>query len=183
MSRIGRLPIVIPTGVTVNVEGQKVTVSGPKGKLTRSLHRDMIIKLEGNSLTVSRPSDSKEHRSLHGLTRTLLANMVEGVSKGFEKGLEITGVGYRVEKLSDKLVIRIGFSHPVEVLPAPGISLNIEGTTKIKVVGIDKENVGEMAAKIRSIHPPDHYKGKGIRYAGEKVRLKPGKAGKVVSRT
>ena len=182
MSRIGRMPIALPPGVTVNIEGERVTVSGPKGELRRSLPSDMRINLEDDILTVSRPSDSKEHRSQHGLTRSLLANMVEGVSKGFEKVLEIVGVGYRAEKAGDKLVIRIGYSHPVEVTPLPGISLAVEGANRIKVTGINKEVVGEMAAEIRAIRPPDAYKGKGIRYAGEIVHLKPGKAGKVVGR-
>jgi large subunit ribosomal protein L6 len=182
MSRIGRMPIAIPAGVTVNIKGEKVTVSGPKGELSRSLPSDMGISLEDSVLTVSRPSDSKQHRSQHGLTRSLLANMVEGVSQGFEKVLEIVGVGYRAEKSGDKLVIRIGYSHPVEVVPLPGISLAVEGANRIKVSGINKEVVGELAAEIRAIRPPDAYKGKGIRYAGEVVRLKPGKAGKVVGR-
>jgi large subunit ribosomal protein L6 len=182
MSRIGRMPIAIPAGVTVNIDGETVTVSGPKGELSRSLPTDMGIKLEGDILTVSRPSDSKEHRSRHGLTRSLLANMVEGVSRGFEKVLEIVGVGYRAEKAGDNLVIRIGYSHPVEVSPLPGTSLAVEGTNRIKVAGINKEVVGEMAAEIRAIRPPDAYKGKGIRYSGEIVHLKPGKAGKVVGR-
>jgi large subunit ribosomal protein L6 len=182
MSRIGRMPIAIPAGVTVNIDGETVTVSGPKGELSRSLPTDMGIKLEGDILTVSRPSDSQEHRSRHGLTRSLLANMVEGVSRGFEKVLEIVGVGYRAEKAGDNLVIRIGYSHPVEVSPLPGTSLAVEGTNRIKVAGINKEVVGEMAAEIRAIRPPDAYKGKGIRYSGEIVHLKPGKAGKVVGR-
>ena len=182
MSRIGRMPITVPSGVTVNIEGSKVTVSGPKGELSRSLFSDMRVSLEGDVLSVSRPSDSKEHRSRHGLTRTLLANMVEGVSRGFEKALDIVGVGYRAEKSGDNLVIRIGYSHPVEVTPLPGTSLAVEGANRIKVSGINKESVGEMAAEIRAIRPPDAYKGKGIRYAGEVVRLKPGKAGKVVGR-
>jgi len=174
------MPIPVPSGVKVNIEGSKVTVSGPKGELSRSLHPDMIIKLEDNTLTVSRPSDSKEHRSMHGLTRSLLANMVDGVSKGFEKVLDIVGVGYRAEKSGDKLVIRVGYSHPVEVTPLPGTSLDVEGANRIKVAGSNKEVVGEMAAEIRAIRRPDSYKGKGIRYAGEVVHLKPGKAGKVV---
>jgi len=182
MSRIGRMPIAVPSGVTVNIEGNRVTVSGPKGELSRSLPSDMGINLENNILSVSRPSDSQEHRSRHGLTRSLLANMVDGVYKGFEKTLEIVGVGYRAEKVGDNLVIRIGYSHLVEVSPLPGISLDVEGANRIKVTGINKEVVGEMAAEIRAIRPPDAYKGKGIRYAGEIVHLKPGKAGKVVGR-
>ena len=182
MSRIGRMPIAVPSGVKININGETVTVSGPKGELSRTLPADMLIGLEGETLTVSRPSDSKKHRAYHGLTRSLLANMVEGVSKGFEKTLEIVGVGYRAEKVGDKLVFRIGYSHPVEVTPLPGIALDVEGNNRIKVTGINKEVVGEMAAEIRAIRPPDSYKGKGIRYAGEIVHLKPGKAGKVVGR-
>jgi len=182
MSRIGKLPISVPSGVTVNISGETVAVKGPKGELKRSLPPDMIVKLEGGNLTVSRPSDNKKHRAYHGLTRSLLANMVQGVSKGFEKNLEIVGVGYRAEKAGEKLNLRLGFSHPVEVIPMPGITLNVEANTKIKVSGINKEDVGEQAAKIRALRPPDHYKGKGIRYAGERVHLKPGKAGKVVGR-
>jgi len=175
MSRVGRVPITIPPGGTVDIKGSKVTVTGPKGKLSRCFSPDMSITLSNNTLAVSRPSDSKEHRSLHGLTRSLLANMVEGVSRGFEKNLEIVGVGYRVEKSGDKLVFRIGYSHLVEVSPLPGVSLDTEGANRVKVSGIDKEVVGEMAAEIRAIRPPDAYKGKGIRYLGEQVRLKPGK--------
>jgi len=182
MSRIGRMPIPIPSGVKVNIEGDSVTVSGPKGELNRRIPAEMIVNLDGETLNVSRPSDSKKHRSYHGLTRSLLANMVAGVSKGFEKTLEIVGVGYRAEKSGNKLIIRIGYSHPVEVTPLPGTTLDVEGNNRIKVTGINKEIVGEMAAEIRAIRPPDAYKGKGIRYAGEIVRLKPGKAGKVVGR-
>ena len=182
MSRIGKMPITIPSGVKVNIEGNTVTVSGPKGELCRSLPSDMLLNLEGDVLTVSRPSDSTQHRSYHGLTRSLLANMVEGVSKGFEKILEIVGVGYRAEKTGNNLTLRIGYSHQVEVVPLPGTSLDVEGNNRIKVTGANKEIVGEMAAKIRAIRPPDAYKGKGIRYAGETVHLKPGKAGKVVGK-
>ena len=180
MSRVGKMPITVPSGVTVDIKGESVTVKGPKGELSRSLTTEMLINLEGNTLTVTRPSESKKHRAYHGLTRSLLANMVEGVSKGFEKTLEIVGVGYRAEKVGEKLVIRIGFSHPVEVTPLPGITLSVEGNNRIKVNGINKEDVGEMAAEIKAIRPPDAYKGKGIRYAGEVIHLKPGKAGKVV---
>jgi large subunit ribosomal protein L6 len=182
MSRIGRMPIAIPAGVMVNIEGETVKVKGPKGELNRSLLADMRVSLEGNVLTVSRSGDSKELRSQHGLTRSLLANMVEGVSKGFEKTLEIVGVGFRAEKSGNNLILRIGFSHTVEVKPLPGISLGVEGANRIKVMGINKEVVGEMAAEIRALRPPDAYKGKGIRYVGEIVHLKPGKAGKVVGR-
>ena len=180
MSRIGIMPITIPSGVKVNMDGNKVTVTGPKGELSRSLPEDMNINIEGDVITVSRPSDSNRHRSFHGLTRSLLSNMVEGVSKGFEKTLEIVGVGYRAEKTGNNLTIRIGYSHPVEVVPLPGTALDVEGNNRIKVTGANKEIVGEMAANIRAIRPPDAYKGKGIRYAGEVVHLKPGKAGKVV---
>ena len=183
MSRIGRMPISVPEGVTVDINGGEVTVTGPKGTLHRQLDPDMAITKEGNSLIVSRPSDSKLHRSRHGLTRSLLANMVEGVSQGFERTLDIVGVGYRAEKAGDNLVIRVGYSHLVEVTPiSDGISLTIEGPNRIKVLGISKEAVGEMAAKIRAIRPPDVYKGKGIRYTGEKIRLKAGKAGKAIGK-
>ncbi|HEY97163.1 MAG TPA: 50S ribosomal protein L6 [Dehalococcoidia bacterium] len=180
MSRIGKMPITVPSGVKVNIDGNTVTVSGPKGELSRSLPGEMIIKMKGDTIEVSRPSESKKHQSYHGLTRSLLANMVEGVSKGFEKTLEIVGVGYRAEKTGNNLTIRIGYSHPVEVKPLPGTTLDVEGNNRIKVSGANKETVGEMAANIRAIRPPDAYKGKGIRYAGEVVHLKPGKAGKVV---
>jgi len=176
------MPITVPKGVTVDIKQNEVAVTGPKGKLSRCFNPDMSINLDNNTLTISRPSDSKEHRSLHGLTRTLLANMVQGVSNGFERTLEIVGVGYRAEKAGDKLVIRIGFTHPVTVSPLPGVSLALEGANRIKVIGIDKEAVGEMAAKIRAIRPPDAYKGKGIRYAGEVVHLKAGKAGKAIGK-
>jgi len=176
------MPIAVPQGVTANIERGLVTVSGPKGELRRQFNSDMAITLDQGNLLVSRPSDSKVHRSLHGLTRTLLDNMVEGVTKGFEKSLELVGVGYRAEKVGEKVVIRIGFSHQVQLSPSPGLSLDVEGGNRIKVKGIDKEAVGEMAAKIRAIRPPDRYKGKGIRYAGELVRLKAGKAGKAIGK-
>ena len=170
------MPITVPQGVVVSINKEnEVTVTGPKGELCRRFNSDMSITLNNNNLIVSRPSDSKEHRSLHGLTRSLLANMVEGVASGFEKNLEMVGVGYRVEKAGDKLIFRVGFSHLVEVSPLPGVSLVVEGTNRIKVTGIDKAAVGQMAAEIRAIRPPDAYKGKGIRYAGELVHLKPGK--------
>ncbi len=182
MSRVGLTPIPLPPGVKVSIEKDVVTVTGPKGELRRRFNPDMSITLNNNILTVSRPSDGREHRSLHGLTRSLLANMVQGVSNGFAKELEIVGVGYRAEKSGDKLVLRVGYSHPVEVTPLPGVSLDVEGGNRIKVSGIDKEVVGEMAAEIRTIRPPDAYKGKGIRYAGELVHLKAGKAGKVIGK-
>jgi len=180
MSRIGKAPIDIPSGVTVGIKGNNVDVSGPKGELSRSLCPDMKIALDNNVLVVTRPSDNRRHRSLHGLTRTLIANMITGVSQGFEKNLEIVGVGYRAEKAGEKLVLRVGYSHLVELTPPKGVSIEIEGNNKIKVKGIDKEAVGQMAAGIRAVRPPDSYKGKGIRYAGEVVRLKPGKAGKAI---
>ncbi len=164
------------------IEDNQVTVKGPKGELSRRFNPDMMIVLDGDVLTVSRPSDNRLHRSLHGLTRTLIANMVEGVTKGFERALDIVGVGYRAEQQGEKLVLNIGFSHQVEVVPLPGISLSVEGNNRMKVAGINKEDVGEMAARIRAIRPPDAYKGKGIRYGGEVVRLKAGKAGKAIGR-
>ncbi len=176
MSRVGQMPIPVPQGVTVSIKKNKVSVTGPNGELHRLFNPDISVTLNDNTMVVSRPSDSKTHRSLHGLTRSLLANMVEGVTKGFEKNLEIVGVGYRAQKVEDKLVINVGYSHPVEVSPLPGVSLAVEGTNRIKVTGINKEAVGEMAAEIRAIRPPDAYKGKGIRYIGELVRLKAGKA-------
>lgn len=182
MSRVGRMPITVPQGVTVDMKQNEVTVTGPKGQLHRRFHPDISITLNNNTLTVSRPSDSKVHRSLHGLTRSLLANMVEGVTNGFERNLDIVGVGYRAEKAGGKLVIRIGYTHPVTISPLPGVSLAVEGANRIKVTGIDKEAVGEMAANIRAIRPPDAYKGKGIRYAGELVHLKAGKASKAIGR-
>ena len=182
MSRIGRMPITIPSGVTVAIDKNRVKVTGPKGELSRTINPEMSVTQQDNALIVTRPSDDHEHRSQHGLARSLIDNMVAGVSSGFEKQLEIVGVGYRVEKSGEKLVIRVGYSHTVEVEPLPGITFSVEGNNRIKVTGIDKEVVGEMAARIRKIRPPDAYKGKGIRYAGEVVHLKPGKAGKVVGK-
>lgn len=180
MSRIGKQPIVVPSEVVVKIKGNKVAVTGPKGELNRSFNPDINIKLDGNSLVVNRSSDSRVHRSMHGLTRTLLANMVEGVYQGFKKELEIVGVGYKAEKSGDKLVLRVGFSHLVEITPPVGVFIDLEGASKISVRGIDKEAIGQMAAEIRAVRPPDSYKGKGIRYAGEVVHLKPGKAGKAI---
>lgn len=182
MSRVGRMPIPLPPGVSVNIKKNEVTVKGPKGELRRSFHPVMSIALEDGNLVVSRPSDQKFHLALHGLTRSLLANMVKGVEGGFEKVLEVVGVGYRAQKVDDKLVLQVGYTHPVEILPPQGISLLTEGANRIKVFGIDKQLVGEVAARIRAVHPPDRYKGKGIRYLGEKIRLKPGKAGKAVGK-
>jgi large subunit ribosomal protein L6 len=180
MSRVGKASIPVPSGVTVKIDKSDVSVKGPKGELKRTFHPDMSIVLESNTLKVVRPSDNRLHRSLHGLTRTLLANMVEGVTKGFEKNLEISGVGYRAEKAGTNLIIRVGYSKPVEVSPIPGTSFALEGATKVKVLGTDKELVGEMASRIRRIRQPDVYRGKGIRYAGEIVRHKAGKAAKAI---
>ena len=182
MSRIGRLPITVPSGVTVTIKDSLVNVKGPKGEISQSFTPDMKIKLEDGKIVVDRPSDSKEHRALHGLTRSLLNNMVVGATKGWEKTLEIVGVGFRAEKSGEKIILRVGFSHTVEVSPLPGVSLGIDGPTRVKIMGINKETVGEMAAEIRGIRPPDAYKGKGIRYVGEAVRIKPGKAGKAVGK-
>ena len=182
MSRVGLRPILLPKGVKVNIESNKVTVEGNKGKLIRVFHPDMSIKLDGENLIVSRPSDNRIHRSLHGLTRTLLSNMVEGVTKGFEKNLELSGVGYRAQKAGNKLTLQVGYSHPVEFDPPKGIDIVVGGTNKIRITGIDKELVGETAAEIRRIRIPDSYKGKGIKYAGERLRLKAGKAGKTATK-
>lgn len=180
MSRIGRMPIALPKGVEIKVEpGNLVTVKGPKGTLTRALHPDMQIEVAEGQVVVRRPSDARHHRALHGLTRALLANMVTGVSQGFRKELEIVGVGYRAELQGQKLVLSLGFSHPVEVEPPEGIAFEVERSgRKFSVLGIDKERVGEVAAKIRAKRPPEPYKGKGIRYVGEYVRMKAGKGGK-----
>lgn len=182
MSRIGRLPIAVPAGVTVNIKENLVSIKGPKGEVKQSVMPGIGVKVDGQKLIVNREGDSKEQRALHGLTRALLNNMVTGVTKGWEKNLEIVGVGFRAEKAGDKLVLRLGFSHIVEVSPLPGVTFALDGPSKIKVTGIDKEVVGEMAAELRGIRPPDAYKGKGIRYVGEVVRIKPGKAGKAVGK-
>ena len=177
MSRIGRRPIDIPAGVNVDINGNKVVVKGPKGTLTKELHKDMIIKMEGTQIIVERPSDDKEHKSLHGLTRTLISNMVEGVTKGFEKSLEINGVGYRAQKQGKKLVLTLGYSHPVEMEEPAGITFDVPAPNKIIVKGCDKQEVGEYAAKIRIKRKPEVYKGKGIKYETEVIRRKEGKAG------
>jgi large subunit ribosomal protein L6 len=182
MSRIGRLPIIVPSGVTVTIKDSTVTVKGPKGEITQTFLPAMAIKMAEGKLIVERPNDSKENRALHGLTRSLLNNMVTGVTKGWEKTLEIVGVGFRAEKAGEKITLRVGFSHTVEVTPLPGTSFALDGPSRVKVSGINKETVGEMAAELRAIRPPDAYKGKGLRYAGELVRIKPGKAGKAVGK-
>lgn len=179
MSRVGKKIIEVPANVTVTVaEGNTVTVKGPKGELVRSFHQDMKIEQEGNVITVSRPSESKEHRTNHGTTRALLANMITGVSVGFEKSLELIGVGYRAQLQGKKLVLNVGYSHPVEFTPEDGIEVEVPTNTKIIVKGISKERVGALASNIRDVRPPEPYKGKGIRYEGEYVRRKEGKTGK-----
>ncbi len=179
MSRIGRMPVDIPSGVTVDIQGHTVAVKGAKGGLTRTFDPDMDIKIEDNQMVVSRPSDQRRHRALHGLTRALLNNMVIGVSTGFTRNLEIQGVGYRAEVQDNNLVLHVGYSHPVVMEPPENVSFSVEkGGRNLSVMGIDKEVVGEIAARIRRVRPPEPYKGKGIRYVGEYVRRKAGKAGK-----
>ena len=178
MYRVGKKPVEIPAGVTVTLNGNTVTVKGPKGELTRTFHSDIEIKVEDNIVVVNRPSDEKLHRSLHGTTRAIIANMVEGVSKGFERNLELIGVGYRAQKQGKKLVLNVGYSHPVEIEPEEGIEIEVPANTKISIKGTDKERVGALAANIRDVRPPEPYKGKGIRYEGEHVRRKEGKTGK-----
>jgi len=180
MSRVGLLPIPIPQGVEVKIESNRVTIKGVKGELSRYVHPGISATLKDGSLVVTRSSDDRIYRALHGLTRSLLANMVEGVTKGFRKSLELSGVGYRAQKVDDKLVLRVGYSHPVEFVPPPGITIELEGTNRIHVTGIDKEKVGEVVARIRAVRRTDAYKGKGIKYVGEKLRLKPGKAGRAM---
>lgn len=178
MSRIGRKPIEVPSGVEVTLNNAVITVKGPKGTLTRELHRDMKVTVEGNTITVERPSENKLHRSLHGTTRSVVNNMVSGVTDGFSKSLELVGVGYRASKSGDKIVLNVGYSHPVEITPEAGIEFEVPSNTKIIVRGIDKERVGAYAAQIRSVREPEPYKGKGIKYEGERIIRKEGKAGK-----
>jgi len=178
MSRVGKKPIEIPAGVTVTLNNHTVTVKGPKGELTRSFSPDIAINIEENVITITRPSDMKEHRALHGTTRAVIANMIEGVSTGFTRGLELIGVGYRAQKQGNKLVLNVGYSHPVEIEAEAGLEIEVPANTKIIIKGTDKERVGELAANIRGVRPPEPYKGKGIRYAGEFVRRKEGKTGK-----
>jgi large subunit ribosomal protein L6 len=179
MSRIGRLPIAVPTGVDVTIDGRRLTVKGPRGELSRELHPDMVVAREEENLVVRRPTEQKHHKQLHGLTRTLVNNMVVGVTDGYRKGLEITGVGYRATLVGRKLQLSLGYSHPVEIDPPSGIAFEIENPTRLAVVGIDKELVGQIAARVRSTRKPEPYKGKGVRYAGERIRRKAGKAGKI----
>ena len=177
MSRIGKKPVVVPAGVDVKLNGATITVKGPKGELTRTLHSDMQLKVEKGEVLVSRPSDAERHKALHGLTRTLVANMVEGVTTGFVRVLEIQGVGYKAEAKGPGLTLSVGYSHQV-VYPAPkGIAFAVENNTVVKISGADKEKVGQVAAELRNVRPPEPYKGKGIRYQGEQVRRKAGKTG------
>lgn len=176
MSRVGRQPISVPSGVDVKIEGSTVSVKGPKGVLEKSFDPDMQITLDDGTISVVRPTDQARHRALHGLTRSLIANMVTGVTDGYEKRLEIHGVGYRAELKGKNLVLIVGFSHTVEVTPPDGVEVQTESPTLIRVTGIDKEKVGQLAAEIRKVRPPEPYKGKGIRYVGEHVRRKAGKA-------
>lgn len=179
MSRVGKQPITVPSGVTVTVEpGNVVKVKGPKGELVRQMHPDVIIKADGGTIQVERPSDQRQHRALHGLTRTLIANMVTGVTDGFSRTLELHGTGYRASKAGEKVNVTVGFSHPVEIVPPKGVTLEVPAVNSIIVKGIDKELVGQVAANIRGIKPPEPYLGKGIRYAGEVVQRKVGKTGK-----
>ncbi|SDI07239.1 LSU ribosomal protein L6P [Alteribacillus persepolensis] len=178
MSRIGVKPIEIPEGVTVTMDGNTVTVKGPKGELTRELHPDIKVNIGESEITFERPSNHKEHRSLHGTTRSVVNNMVEGVTKGYEKGLELVGVGYRASKSGNKLVLNVGYSHPVEYEPENGVEIDVPSNTKVVVKGIDKELVGATASNIRAVRTPEPYKGKGIRYENEYVRRKEGKTGK-----
>ncbi len=178
MSRIGRKPITIPAGVDVKVDGSTVTVKGPKGELTSTFNSAIAIAVEGNEVVVTRPSDNKEHRSLHGLTRTLIANMVQGVTEGFKKELQVNGVGYRVQKQGTNLVMNLGYSHQVIMPEIPGITIEVPGPNSIIISGPDKQKVGQFAAEVREKRPPEPYKGKGIKYIDEHIRRKEGKAAK-----
>ena len=178
MSRIGKKPIAIPQNVQVEMQGNVLKVKGPKGELTRELRKEINVTIEDSQILVTRDSDDKLYRSLHGLTRTLIDNMVQGVTNGFDRALEISGVGYRAQKQGDKLVLQMGYSHPVEMPAIPGIEIEVPAPTKVIVKGIDKELVGQVAANIRKVREPEPYKGKGIRYADEVVRRKVGKTGK-----
>ena len=179
MSRIGRLPITLPAGVEIDQQGRTLRVKGPLGELQRDIHPEMKLERSDGELRVVRPTDEPRHRALHGLTRTLVNNMVTGVTTGFTKGLEISGVGYRAQLQGEKLVLALGYSHPVEMTPPAGIEFRVETPTRLAVFGADKELVGQVAARIRSKRKPEPYKGKGIRYAGEQILRKAGKAGKV----
>lgn len=177
MSRIGKMPVAIPSGVTINLDGKHLSVEGPKGKLERDIHPDIDVVIEGAELIITRPSDDKKHRALHGLTRALIHNMVVGVTEGFKKDLELVGVGYRAAKQGDNLVLTVGYSHPVEMAPADGITIEVPTPNRVAILGIDKEKVGAFAANVRAVRPPEPYKGKGIKYEGEVIKRKAGKAG------
>lgn len=176
MSRIGKIPIPIPDGVDISIDGQRVTVKGPRGELTHVVHPRISFEVANLEIAVTRSSDVPTDRSLHGLTRALLSNMVNGVNEGYQKNLELVGVGYRVQQNGDDVVLQVGFSHPVDVVAPAGVALTVEGNNRIHVEGVDKQSVGEIAARIRRIRPPNKYTGKGIRYSGEQIRLRPGKA-------
>ena len=178
MSRIGKKPIVIPAGVDVKLDGTTITVKGPKGTLTRELHPNITVEIEGNVINVSRPNDNKENRSLHGLTRTLISNMVIGVNETYKKELEVNGVGYRASKQGKDLVLNLGFSHPVIMPEIEGITVEVPSPNLVVITGADKQKVGQFAAEVREKRPPEPYKGKGVKYAGEYIRRKEGKAGK-----
>jgi large subunit ribosomal protein L6 len=175
MSRIGKRPVPLPKGVTATIDGRTVTVKGPKGEISRAVHAELRLELEEQSVTVKRPSDEPRHKALHGLTRTLVANMVEGVTKGFSKSLEIQGVGYKAEVKPFGVQLVVGYSHPVPYHAPKGIKISVDNNTQVRVEGVDKELVGQVAAELRSVRPPEPYKGKGIRYVGEQVRRKAGK--------
>jgi large subunit ribosomal protein L6 len=177
MSRIGRQPITVPSGVEVTIDGNTVRVKGPKGQLERTIHREMAVKRDGDTITIERPSDAPQHRSLHGLSRTLIANMIQGVTEGFKKTLEIVGVGYRAENKPFGLTLNLGYSHVIDYKAPEGIELKATTPTVVEIAGTNKEVVGQVAAEIRSLRPPEPYKGKGVRYQGEVVRRKAGKAG------
>ena len=177
MSRIGKLPITVPNGVTVTIDGNRVTVKGPKGELSRTLPQDITVAQDSGTLTVTRPSDEPQHKALHGLTRSLVNNMVEGVTKGYTKTLEISGVGYKAEVKPFGLQLALGFSHPIQYKAPAGVKLSAPQPTTIVIDGADKEKVGQVAAELRSLRPPEPYKGKGIKYQGEVIRRKAGKAG------
>lgn len=179
MSRIGRMPITLPSGVEVTIAPDVVHVKGPKGELSQQVPSRMTVAMQDGQVVVTRPDEEKESKAFHGLTRTLIANMVEGVTNGYRKTLEISGVGYRAGRVGNRLTLQVGFSHPVEIVPPAGVSFEVESPTRFHVVGIDKALVGEIAARVRRVRPPEPYLGKGIRYADERVRRKAGKAGKV----
>lgn len=182
MSRIGRMPVAIPPGVEVTVDGSRVRVRGPRGELERTFHPDLRVEVQDGTVVVRRPTDLRHHRALHGLTRALVNNMVRGVTEGFSVELEIHGTGYRATKQGDRLVLQVGYTHPVELAPPPGITFEVPQPNRVVVRGLDKELVGQVAAKVRAVRPPDPYKGKGIRYAREALRLRPGKAGRAAGK-